>query len=269
MSDEPEIPLDVISKRELHGFDITALKKTDSTLHVLKQAEKRIIRNGEIPAASMATWEFLSIYAQSLFPEDVSKRLFGLWEKPQVAPIIENNNRPKIYYHGEQASAYSEISGYNTHLLTQLLDLEDIINPYFYQESFNHELRSIPVVDYYLVSDILEEIPELDPNGEIQTLIDEYWTEFDRLNADQTPRNDLLQARELRRIDLDGNGSNRYQTSLQLIETSHDLAHKFAELYRDLEASNSKQLWRNKPLIDVILLLTHHHQTTSQQMIMW
>jgi len=268
MSDEPEIPLEEISRRELHGFTIKKLDKSGSSLHVLTQPDRRIVRNSEIPATSMATWNFLSRYAHTLFSDDFNKKLFGPWGRPQVIPIIENNGKPKIYYHDEKASAYSEIAGYNTYLMTNILDLNEITDKYAPQSSFQGELRSYQTLDYYLTTDLLDDIPDLDSNGEIRDLLENYWDEFNRLNENRTPRSDLLQARELRRNDLDGYESRNYQSSLLLIETSHQLAQKFAELYRELEESDSSLLWNNKPVKDLALLLTHHYQTTSQQVIM-
>ena len=82
-----EIPGTILEKinlkknKQLGDFRIEEINKNESKLHLIDKPnnpeEPVVVRNSEIPESSMAAWEFLETYAQTLFPEDVSRRLFG------------------------------------------------------------------------------------------------------------------------------------------------------------------------------------------------
>lgn len=275
-SEVPQAILDnVTEERNIAGFSVRRVDKTGSSLHILGKGEnKGIVRNAEILASSMAVWEFLHTYAQTLFPKEISQRLFGPWGRPQVAPILERKGKNRVYYSmdgayfpKEKAAAYSKMVGFDTQRLTELWQITEVVKPYYYQNWLPREPRCLDCTSYHLAKDVFADVPSLDPTHKVTDLLDQYWNEFTQLNQNRIGRQDLLSNKELRRQDMDTDDA--YQSSLKLVETGHTITGKLVEIYRNLEQSGQDILWKDKPVKEMLLLLTHLYQTSTQQSILW
>src|SRR3989338_3883095 len=261
-------------EKKIAGLRVRKLGKDESILHIIDQptsSESAIARNSEIPETSMAAWEFLETYAQELFPEGVSKRLFGKWGKPQVAPILKKDGRNRVIYSRGRATAYGEMAGFDTDGLVELWDIADAVEPYYYR--FKETLaarkknRWIDSSFYHLASDVFRDLPELDPSREVQNLLDGYWEEFARLNRSEIDDKDLLDNKELQRKDMDRDF--RYVASLRLVELGHAVSEKLIGIYCSIEKMPEPPQWKGKPIKNIVLFLLHFAQTSAQQMLMW
>lgn len=267
----PQAILDKVTKtREIVGHTVRQVDKTGSLLYLIDNNERQgIIRNAEIPESSMAVWEFVHSYAHTLFPEETAQKLFNVWEKPQVVPILDRKGGDRVYYRNGKASAYSEMIGFDTLRLAELWQLQDVFREYTVQQhGFLRAARWWGATSYWFTKDVVEAIPKLGNQGELMQLLEEYWAEFTRLNADRIGRNDLLRMKELRRQDMDSDDA--YQSSIKLVETGHAIAAYLRQKLQEVEANPNTQLeWRGKPAKELLLFLLHLHQTSAQQMVLW
>ena len=267
-SDIPKEIIDKVSKeRNLAGFSVKQIDKTGSSLHLLESDQnKGIVRNGEIPAKSMAVWEFLHSHAHTIIQPAIAQRVFGPWGKAQVAPILEKDGENRVHYGETNSRAYSQMVGLNTEHLAAMLNISEV-QPYYFQKEHLHESRWLDSTSFHLAKDVFAAFPSLDSDHRISDLYEDYWREFSRLNSSRISRIDLLKNKELRRQDMDADG--RYLASIKLVEIGHQISKNMADLYRKLEHSEDQSLWKSKPTKDIILFLTHLTQTSTQQSILW
>lgn len=267
----PQAILDkVTNTRKIVGHTVRQVNKTGSLLHLIDNSERQgIVRNAEIPESSMAVWQFVHSYAHTIFPKETAQKLFDVWGKPQVAPILDRKGEDRIYYRNGRASAYSEMVGFDTLRIAELWQLQDVFMEYTVQQhGFLREARWWDATSYWLTKDVVEAVPELGNQGKLMQLLEEYWAEFTRLNVNRIGRNDLLLMKELRRQDMDSDDA--YQSSIKLVETGHDIATYLRQKLQEIEANPDIQLeWRGKPAKELLLFLLHLHQTSAQQMVLW
>lgn len=260
----------VTKTRELSGHTLRQIDKTESTLHLISKPDREeLLRNGELPEQSMATWEFLHSHAHQLFPEQVAQQIFGIWGKPQVAPILDRRGADRVYYRNGIAAAYSEMVGLNTNGLAEIWGMTDTLANYSVQQyNFPSESRWVESSAYWLTKDLVQAVPELGNSGYLMGLLEAYWQELKRLNSRQISRNDLLQKRELRNKDMDDDAY--FRASIHLIQTGHEITAFLREKLSEIDNDpDFKEEWKGKPAKDWLLYLLHFHQTAVQRSIIW
>lgn len=269
-SDIPEALAKIVTKeREIGGTHVRQINKSGSKLSIIDTQEKAgIVRNAELPANSMATWEFLHRYAHTLFPLAVAQKLFGVWERPQVAPILEKDGKSRAYYRDQKASAFSEMVGVDTLRLAEAKKIEDII--FEYKKTHPNALyfegeRWVDSLSYYLAKDLTQDVPEIGSDGKLMQLIEAYWDEFTKLNKDKLDSYQLS-TRNLKRKQMDDD--SKYISSLNLVETGHAIQHFLREKIKEVESQRTPE-WKGQSVSDLLHLLLHLYQMSTQQSILW
>ncbi len=269
-SEVPQAVLNKISEgRQIGSVKVSRIEKSGSSLHLLDTPDKQqLLRNGEIKESSAATWEFAHSYATALFPDNLKQILFGVWDRPQIVPILEKNGKNRIYHRNELASVYSQMMGIDTARLAEMWDFDDILSEYIPQSGeVLREVRWLGSTTYHLTKAVADETEWLDPNKKLIGLMDDYWLEFTRLNVDIINRDDLLYKKELRRQDVDQDYI--YQSSIKLVAIGHQICDLLRLKYQELRVSQQKPEWRGKSGQATVLFLLHLHQTRVQQMLLW
>ncbi len=265
--------------RHIGGVELAQLDKTGSRLDfVTSQEHHGVVRNAELPASSMAAWEFMQTYAHTLFPEEIKRQLFGVWDRAQVAPILQRpDGSNRVYYRKnliglKQGGAYSELVGFTTPQLAELWGIKDLHEKYAFQEMGPglQDLRSRDSVTYWLAKNLTEDLPELGNNGELMSVLEEWWEEFTQLNESKVVpfKKDEFAHKEVAVSTVFTD--DPFLSSLHLIELSHRVAAVLRVQIAKLDENPTNHpKWRDGPVKETLLYLLHNQQATAQQMVMW
>ncbi len=265
--------------RRIGNLELAQLGKTGSRLDIVTGQEHRgVVRNAELPESSMAAWEFLQSYAHTLFPQEIKDKLFGVWGRAQVAPILQRpDGSNRVYYQKNQigitqGSAYSEMVGFTTPQLVELWGIKGLHETYSLQEIAPglQGQRSRDSLIYWLAKDLTDEIPEVGNHGELMGLLNEWWEEYVQLNKSKASeyKHDEFDQKEVSISTVFTD--DPFISSLRLIDLSHRVAAILREQITKVESDPTiNRRWLSGPVKETLLYLLHNQQATAQQMLMW
>ncbi len=262
------------SSRTIGGVPIDGIDKDGSTLHLVgdNPLETRILRHGEFPERSAATWHFLHDYVGEILKDDAPDHVRKIVENVRIAPLLSRKEKSRVHYRpdsGEvgKTTLYSQVVGVDTLKLADDLGLTELFTMY---TSINTGLTSEELwrysTTYHLTRMISDSNSWLDPEEKLQRLMDAFWDEFSRLNLNRTAAPDLLRAKKLRKKDVLNN--NALLSSVDMIESAQAICNYLKEKLATIESSEQES-FSKQPARNVMLLLLHLFQTNTQEVTLW
>lgn len=264
----------VITTRKRAGLLIRPIYKTGSKLEIIdSESYQGLARNKEVPGHSVAIWEFLDQYAGQVFPKEYAQKLFGEQGKPMVAPILNRRDGTSRTHYGDgfDTTVLSKLVGFNSPQLEEHWHLSNLTTTYFWEylpmggAGFYFWWNTVA---YQIAKDITAQLPELDGTGELLQRYEEYWTEFEAINADALKKDsDQLRERKIEWEKIRGN--TQLHTNLALIEKSRAITTLVKTKIAEVAATNPQAEWQGVLVLNVLYMLLHYSQTATQESIMW